>query len=145
MKGKAQQIVSMTPESNGWEALRLIYMEFRPRSNVADHAKMIAILRPRWWQRPPHSQKPFIDVLRDWKQMIIEYEMSTKEKVTESMRCATVLGFGPTAIVKLLQGASYGVRHSFAMMEDTIKEATTDDADVLIPGMGSDPMDVTAI
>eukprot|EP00973_Karenia_brevis_P066946 9308761-Karenia_brevis.AAC.1 len=35
-KGKAQQIVSMTPESNGWEALRLIRVEFRPRACQED-------------------------------------------------------------------------------------------------------------
>eukprot|EP00973_Karenia_brevis_P057216 7960750-Karenia_brevis.AAC.1 len=77
--------------------------------------------------------------------MIIEYHMSNKEKVTESMRCATVLGFGRPAIVELLQGASYAVRNRFTMMEDSIREATTDDADVMIPGTGSDAMDVSAI
>ena len=153
MQGKALGIVSLVKEQNGWEALRLIYAEYRPRGDASDHGMLLAILQPKWWQKPPHNKRPFMDVLMDWERMIAQYELSTKEPVSNGTKCATVMGFGPPEIQKILQGASYDVRHKYAMMHDTIREVMLNITDTtfvpVAPGgaaaSASDPMDVSAI
>ena len=65
MQGKALGIVILVKEQNGGEAMRQIYAEYQLRGDASDHGILLAILQPKWWQKPPHNKRPFMDVLID--------------------------------------------------------------------------------
>ena len=81
-----------------------------------------AIIQPKWWSSQQHRDRIFTDVLYDWESLIGQYSRQSGEAVSDSIKCATILGYGPRDIVTHLRGAQSLVRRSFPEMRNSIRE-----------------------
>eukprot|EP00971_Amphidinium_carterae_P177772 3526078-Amphidinium_carterae.2 len=153
VKGKAQVIVKMTERGNGFEALKKLYKEYRPRAAVSKHNLLQAVIQPSWWQDNAHSRRPFMDVLLDWEDLIGQYERDTGERISSAIKCATVLGYAPTKVKTVLSAAPHRYREDFQLMKEMLRDnfLRTQDrsyvptAPPMAAGSGDDPMDVGSI
>jgi len=146
--GKAQTIVRLVEDRCGFEALRLMSLEFSPKGDTSAHGMLSAIIQPKWWQKPPHSSRSFIDVVLDWEAVINKYETATLEKIGDGIKCATVMGYAPKSIQALLQSSPHETRHTYKHMRATIKEYLTETGEAAYVPKGPtnpDAMDVSAI
>ncbi|CAK0799166.1 unnamed protein product, partial [Prorocentrum cordatum] len=50
------------------------------------------------------------EVLHDWDHLVTQYELANHEKISDRLKCATILGYAPLPIRKVLDGASQEVR-----------------------------------
>ena len=107
---------------NGFEALRQIYADYRPQGGASEHSLLTTIVQPRWWTSDDHAKRSFVEVLHDWDHLITQYELASQEKVSERLKCATILGYAPTSIKKMLEGASQDVREQYSVMRTRIRE-----------------------
>ena len=93
-RGKAQTIVRLMEFSrNGLETWRQLWEEYSPHGHEPSHALLSAIIQPKWWHSQEHRNRPFVDVLIDWEQLIAKYIDTSGEPVTNGTMCATVLGW----------------------------------------------------
>ena len=145
MKGKALTLTKLTPRGNGFEALRKIYAEYRPKSEIVDHGLLTAIIQPKWWKVTPHNARPFMDVVCDWEDLIAKYELQSGEKVSNGTRCATVIGFAPVRVVTLLSASAREVRTDYKKMMRVIEDAQLTVTDETYVPNFSSPMDVGAV
>ena len=89
-KGTALSIVRLTERGNGFEALRKLYLEFRPRLNEEHGSMLQLVLTPSWWKEREGKQS-FAEVLIAWDELIARYEEATNEKVTGNMKTSTIM------------------------------------------------------
>jgi len=147
-RGKAQTIVKLCPRGNGFEALRRIYKEYRPSGDEPELSQLTTIVQPKWWHQAPHKDRNFNDVLLDWDQLIAAYELSSGESISNSLKCATILGFGPKPIEQMLRAANREVRKDHARMRQGITDFLLGQgAHSYVPRVqgGDDPMQVDAV
>jgi len=121
-RGKAQTICRLQTDFDGFEVWRLLWLEYRPRGAEPAHAQLSAIIQPRWWTSPEHRGRPFMDVLLDWEGLVAACELASGEVVSNNTRCATLLGWAPTAIEQLLRSASADVRGDYQSMKACIRD-----------------------
>ena len=142
-RGIALSIIKLVPRGHGFEALRMLYKDYRPDLNE-DHGVLLQhILNPVWWKE---RSGLFTDTLIEWDNLIARYETATGEKVTENMRTSTVLAHAPDEIKTLLRSASRETRCNSQAMRTCIWEAVLGGANssVSLPRSG-DAMEVDAI
>ena len=149
-KSKAQVLVRHVPDQNGLEALRMIYREFRPQGNIPSHTLLTTIIQPRWWNKAPHSSRPFPDVLLDWDDLILQYERDSKEVLSDALKCATVMGYAPESVRLMLTAAPHEYRTNHGLMRQLLKEQHVSHAGLnYVPSSSWSeepvPMDVGAI
>eukprot|EP00959_Pyramimonas_sp_CCMP1952_P411539 8623799-Pyramimonas_sp.AAC.1 len=101
MRGKAQTMTKLAGAGNGFEALGQIYAEYRPQGGASEHSLLTTTVQPKWWTSDDHSGRSFAEVLHDWDQMVTQYKLANQEKISDIMKCATVLGYAPLPIRKV--------------------------------------------
>ena len=117
---------SVTQANEGWEALRAIYAEYRPKTISAGHMQIVTIITPKLWLKPHHVSRPFYDVLVDWEKVIADYELATAETISNALKCATVSQHGPVHVQRLLMASAKDVRHDYNEMRLAMQENTSE-------------------
>ena len=102
---KALSIVKLNADRCGFEVWRLLHLECMPTGAEPHHAMLGAIIQPKWWSSQQHRDRVFTDVLYDWESLIGQYSRQSGEAVGDSIKCATILGYGRRNIVTHLRGA----------------------------------------
>ncbi|CAK0813201.1 unnamed protein product [Prorocentrum cordatum] len=138
-KGTAQSIVKLCPRGDGFEAMRRLYKEYRPRLNE-DHGQMLQqISTPLWW-RDREGKERFTEVLIAWDELISRYERATGEQVAQNMKTSTIMAHAPEEVK---------VRSDITQMRNCIFEAVIGQSVVVAKpptaSRGSNDMDVDAI
>eukprot|EP00971_Amphidinium_carterae_P028420 559609-Amphidinium_carterae.1 len=64
----------MIERGHGLEALRRLYNEYRPQAAVSKHKLLAAVIQPSWWNEAGHKNRPFMDILLDWEDLVAQYE-----------------------------------------------------------------------
>ena len=148
MRGRAQTLVKLSGPGNGFEALRSIYADYRPQGTSSEHSLIITIVQPRWWSSPEHGKRNFLEVLADWDQLCSQYTMMTNEPISDRLKCATIIGYAPQDVKRMLDAANSDVRENQARMRARIREHCLEkNPRAFVPKapMESDPMEVGAI
>ena len=70
-----------------------------------------------------------MEVLLGWEQLIQRYELAANERISETIRVATVMGFAPKSVKDLLQSSPMETRHSYRLMRLALKEYSVDQSD----------------
>ncbi|CAK0789057.1 unnamed protein product, partial [Prorocentrum cordatum] len=122
MRGKAQTMTKLAGAGNGFEALRQIYADYRPSGGTSEHSLLTTIVQPKWWTSADHSRRSFAEVLHDWDHLVTQYELASHDTISDRLKCATILGYAPLPIRKVLDGASQEVRENCAVMRTRIRE-----------------------
>ena len=122
MTGKAATLCQLVADGCGFEVWRLLFQEYKPAGSEPQHAMLEAIIQPKWWNAAEHRNRVFSDVLYDWEMLISRYTQGSGEIITDSIRCATVLGYADKVIVAHLRGAQPEVRRNFFVMKASIRE-----------------------
>jgi hypothetical protein len=147
-KGTALSIVRLTERGNGFEALRKLYLEYRPRLNEEHGSMLQMVLAPTWW-KDREGKQSLTETLIAWDELIARYEQATCEKVTGNMKTSTIMAHAPQEIKNLLRSAPAEVRADHGKMRATIFEAVVGRkrASCALPAMndGPRPMEVDAI
>ncbi len=68
--------MKLTERGNGLEALRRLYLEFRPRVNEEHGSMLQMILTPTWWMER-ESKATFTETLIAWDELVARYEQAT--------------------------------------------------------------------
>jgi len=102
--GKASSITKLNKDRCGFEVWRLFHREYLPEGAEPHHAMLEAIIQPKWWAAQEHRSRVFTDVLYDWESLIGQYSRQSSDSVSDSVKCATVLGYAPRDIVGHLRG-----------------------------------------
>jgi hypothetical protein len=121
-QGKAATLCQLVADGCGFEVWRLLFMEYKPAGSEPQHAMLEAIVQPKWWNSLEHRNRVFSDVLYDWEMLISRYTQTSGEVISDSIRCATVLGYADKVLVAHLRGAQPEVRRNFAVMKASIRE-----------------------
>ena len=121
-QGKAATLCQLVADGCGFEVWRLLFLEYKPAGPEPQHAMLEAIVQPKWWNSLEHRNRIFSDVLYDWEMLISRYTQSSGEVISDSIRCATVLGYADKVIVAHLRGSQPEVRRNFAVMKASIRE-----------------------
>ena len=95
---------------------------YRPRGVESTHGMLMSIVQPKWWQKTPHKERPFGDVLIDWDNLVARCEPESSEVISDGMRCATILGFAPKEIIFPLRSAAPSVRKGHRLMRIAIRD-----------------------
>ena len=106
----------------GFEALRLIFREFRPRGDTSQHNMLVTIIQPRWWCQGAHATRPFMDVLLDWEKLIIQYELASRQQITEGTKCATLSGYAPKSVRDMIAASAQETRHNYRLLRQAIQD-----------------------
>ena len=101
-EGMAMNIVKLTERGNGFEALRKLYKEFRPKLAEEAGALLQAILTPTWWKE---RKCLFTETLVAWDDLIERYRLATSENITDNMKCSTILAHAPEMVKVILRSA----------------------------------------
>ncbi|CAK0861993.1 unnamed protein product [Prorocentrum cordatum] len=153
MRGKAQTMTKLTGAGNGFEALQQIYADYRPSGGTSEHCLLTTIAQPKWWTSDDRSRRSFAEVLHDWDHLVTQYELASHDAISDRRKCATILGYAPLPIRKVLDGASQEVRENYAVMRTRIREHCMErNAKAFVPrppeatgGGGQAPMQVDAV
>ncbi|CAK0881727.1 unnamed protein product, partial [Prorocentrum cordatum] len=93
-KGTAQSIVNLRPRGDGFETMRRLYGEYRPRLND-EHGQMLQqILTPLGWKEREGKER-FTEVLVAWDELVSRYERATGEEVTQNMKTSAIMAHAP--------------------------------------------------
>ena len=84
--GKALTIVKLVSDLDGWEVWRLLNKEYAPVGDTSVHSMLSTIIQPKRWSKTPHVNRPFMEVLLDWEQLIQRYELAANERISETIR-----------------------------------------------------------
>ncbi|CAK0856887.1 unnamed protein product, partial [Prorocentrum cordatum] len=147
-KGTAQSIVKLCPRGDGFEAMRRLHKEYRPRLKE-EHGQMLQqILTPlRWKDR--EGKERFTEVLIAWDELISRYERATGEQATQNMKTSTIMAHAPEEVKVMLRSAQREVRSDITQMRNCIFEAVIGQSGVVAKpptaSKGSNDMDVDAI
>ncbi|CAK0875518.1 unnamed protein product, partial [Prorocentrum cordatum] len=147
-KGTAQSVVKLCPRGDGFEAMRRLYREYRPRLNE-EHGQMLQqILTPTWW-KDRDGRERFTEVLIAWGELISRHERATGEQVTQNMKTSTIMAHAPEEVKVMLRSAQREVRSDITQMRNCIFEAVIGQSGVVsrppTANKGSNDMDVDAI
>ncbi|CAK0848676.1 unnamed protein product, partial [Prorocentrum cordatum] len=147
-KGTAQSIVKLCPRGDGFEAMRRLRKEYRPRLNE-EHGQMLQqISRPLWW-KDREGKERFAEVLIAWDERISRYERATGEQVTQNMKTSAIMAHAPEEVKVMLRSAQREVRSDITQMRNCIFEAVIGQSGVVAKpptaSKGSNDMDVDAI
>ncbi|CAK0827956.1 unnamed protein product [Prorocentrum cordatum] len=147
-KGTAQSIGKLCPRGDGFEAMRRLHKEYRPRLNE-EHGQMLQqILTPLWW-KDREGKERFTEVLIAWGELISRYERATGEQVTQNMKTSTIMAHAPEEVKVMLRSAQREVRSDVTQMRNCIFEAVIGQSGVVAKpptaNWGSNDMDVDAI
>ena len=82
-----------------------------PRDARSDHPAEVVV--------EPTASRPCI---HDRESLIGQYSRQSGEAVSDSIKCATILAYGPRDIIVRLRGAQSSVRRSFPEMRNSIRE-----------------------
>jgi hypothetical protein len=120
VKGPALSIVRLAPRGEGFEAMRRLYRDFRTGLEE-DHAVMLAsILTPVWWNT--REDQLFTDILMQWDELIADYQMASKEHVTDGMKTATIIAHAPDKIKGFVQTCPRETRSTHPALRKAIWE-----------------------
>ena len=103
--GKALSIVKLNADRCGFEVWRLLHLEYLPTGAEPHHAMLEAIIQPKWWSNQQRRDRVFTDIPYDLASLIGQYSQQSNESVSDSIKCATILGYGPRDIIVHLRGA----------------------------------------
>ncbi|CAK0790198.1 unnamed protein product, partial [Prorocentrum cordatum] len=147
-KGTAQSVVKLCPRGDGFEAMRRLCREYRPRLNE-EHGQMLQqTLTPTWW-KDREGKGRFTEVLIAWDELISRYERATGEQVTQNMKTSTIMAHAPEEMKVMLRSAQREVRSDITQMRNCIFEAVIGQSGVVsrppTANKGSNDMDVDAI
>ncbi|CAK0811260.1 unnamed protein product, partial [Prorocentrum cordatum] len=147
-KGTAQSIVKLCPRGDGFEAMRRLYKEYRPRLNE-EHGQMLQqILTPLWW-KDREGKERFTEVLIAWDELISRYERATGEQVAQNMKTSAIMAHAPEVVRVMLRSAQREVRSDITQMRNCIFEAVIGQSGVVAKpptaNRGSNDMGVDAI
>ena len=120
--GKSLAIVKLIEDSCGLEGWRCLYKEYEPGGAEPHHAMLAAIVQPKWWASQGHRGRVFTDVLYDWENLTARYSSQSGEVISDSIKCATVLGYAPKEIEMHLRHGPADVRRSYALMRGSVRE-----------------------
>ena len=146
-RGIALSIVQLEERGNGWRVLQSFYREFMPRGMECDHGVLTAVINPTWWKTEPYNKRPFSEVLLEWDKLISRYEIQSGEKVSNGIKCATILSWCPRDLQQVLRSASQDVRKDNGKIRETIRDHALGQQKSYAPIMRSvdDSMDVSAV
>ena len=133
LQGKAATLCQLVLDGCGFEVWRLLFQEYKPAGAEPQHAMLEAIVQPKWWNSLEHRNRIFLDVLCDWEMLIARYTQGSGEVISDSIRCATVLGYADKVIATHLRGAQPEVRRNFAVMKVSIRELLAGQQGVICP------------
>ena len=122
VKGKGAAIVRLVADGCGLESWRKLVLEYQPDGAEPYHAMLTGIVQPRWWAQQGHRERAFTDVLLDWENMIARYQKGSGEVISDSLRCATVLGYAPKDTEVHLRAAPTDIRRRRPAMRASIWE-----------------------
>ena len=105
LRGKALTIVMGVEAGMGFEALRLLFKEYRPRGDTSHHNMLVTIIQPKWWTTGAHAARPFMENILDWEKLIIQYEIASREFISEGTKCATLTGYAPQNVKDVIAAA----------------------------------------
>ena len=153
-RGKAQTCARLQfVTSNGLEVWRQLYEEYQPVGDEPSHALLAAIIQPKSLANAEHRHRQFSEILLDWENLIARYELESGERVSNSMKCAAILGWASKATEDMLRAAGTAVRHDYPSIRTAIREQAIGrigaQADVPrasgAPSAGSSAMEVDAL
>ena len=153
MRGKAHTLVKLAGRGNGFEALRAIYNDYRPRGQVTDSGMIGAIVHPTWWCKDGHQNRAFLDVLHDWDELVARYEVATDERLSDRLKASVITTHVPKKIKEMLAGCNRQTRESYDELRNAIRLSCIEKGEVgkpvIVPvapaATGNDPMNVDAI
>ena len=90
MKGGALTHVMLVENGHGFEALRLIYAEYKTKGQAANHSMLSIIIQPSWWTKGANASRPFLSNLVDWERLVVDYEAATKERISEGIKLSLI-------------------------------------------------------
>ena len=76
VKCTALSVVKLTERGNRLEAIRRLYIEFRPRLNEEHGSMLQMILTPTWWKERD-NKATFTEILITWDERVARYEQAT--------------------------------------------------------------------
>eukprot|EP00971_Amphidinium_carterae_P350375 6491509-Amphidinium_carterae.2 len=88
-KDAALQQVRLAESANGFEAWRLLLKRYQPRSRATGLSKLSKIVAPQF----DHTN--YLDSLATWERQIQEYEMQTKDVVSDTVKSAVLAAHAP--------------------------------------------------
>ncbi|CAK0880369.1 unnamed protein product, partial [Prorocentrum cordatum] len=135
-------------QGDGFEAMRRLQREYRPRLNEVRGQMLQQIRTPlRWKDR--EGKERFAEVLIAWGELISRCERATGEDVAHNMKTSTIMARASDDVKTMLRSAQRDARSDIAQMRTCIFEAVIGQSGVMakLPtaGRGSNDMGVDAI
>ena len=125
MCGEASGLLKQYDAESSFVQWKVICQRCRPAGAEPSAAMLRAILHPLWWRQHEHNRRPFYQVVVDWENLILRYQASTTERISEPTRCATVLALGPKHVVDMLNTKPEIDRVDWLQMRSRIQEMSS--------------------
>ncbi|CAE8640336.1 unnamed protein product [Polarella glacialis] len=116
--GKALSLVKLTPKTNGFDAWSALVHEYEPELVSRYCALLAAILTPEWV--PTTS---FIEQLIEWERLVSRYELSSGQRLSESVKCAVILRWAPDTVKEVLKTLPADVVESYPRLRNALQQA----------------------
>ncbi|CAE8582737.1 unnamed protein product [Polarella glacialis] len=116
--GKALSLVKLTPKTNGFDAWSALVHEYEPELVSRYCALLAAILTPEW---VPTS--PFVEQLIEWERLVSRYELSSGQRLSESVKCAVILRWAPDTVKEVLKTLPADVVESYPRLRNALQQA----------------------
>ncbi|CAE8742532.1 unnamed protein product [Polarella glacialis] len=116
--GKALSLVKLTPKVNGFDAWSALVHEYEPELVSRYCALLAAILTPEW--APTTS---FIEQLIEWERLVSRYELSSGQRLAESVKCAVILRWAPDTVKEVLKTLPADVVESYPRLRNALQQA----------------------
>ncbi|CAE8581665.1 unnamed protein product [Polarella glacialis] len=116
--GKALSLVKLTPKVNGFDAWSALVHEYEPELVSRYCALLAAILTPEWV--PTTS---FIEQLIEWERLVSRYELSSGQRLSESVKCAVILRWAPDTVKEVLKTLPADVVESYPRLRNALQQA----------------------
>ena len=127
------------------EAWRSLHREYAPAVGGRFANMLRSVLNPKQWK----SGSDFRVALTSWDNLVLEYEQSSKEKLSDHLKIAIILEHTPPRIAESLRLSRADVRENYAALRDALRhlyEATCEYSAQpdFSQTVGDDLMDVSA-
>ncbi|CAE8693048.1 unnamed protein product, partial [Polarella glacialis] len=116
--GKALSLTKLTPKVNGFDAWSALVHEYEPELVSRYCALLAAILTPEWV--PTTS---FIEQLIEWERLVSRYELSSGQRLSESVKCAVILRWAPDTVKEVLRTLPADVVESYPRLRNALQQA----------------------
>ncbi|CAE8679812.1 unnamed protein product [Polarella glacialis] len=116
--GKALSLVKLTPKINGFDAWSALVHEYEPELVSRYCALLAAILTPEW---VPTS--PFVEQLIEWERLVSRCELSSGQRLSESVKCAVILRWAPDTVKEVLKTLPADVVESYPRLRNALQQA----------------------